>query len=117
MPARPITLAMRCAARDERGHTVQADVDIERGTVRYLRARLANRDGGCEFALPDFTQTRSLPSIELRARDAGGCTLHLWEQGPQVVLAFADCAAHCQPQHSFAQMLPVLFDRRVGRCD
>ncbi|QID16362.1 hypothetical protein G3580_01195 [Nitrogeniibacter mangrovi] len=117
MKARPITLAMRCAAMDERKHTVQADVDVRRGTVRYLRARLAEPKGSCEFALPDFDQTKTLPSIELRARNGSGCVLRMWEQGPQVVLAYHGCEAYCEPGQAFAGMLPVLFDRRVGRCD
>ncbi|MCZ4304174.1 hypothetical protein O4G98_05455 [Zoogloeaceae bacterium G21618-S1] len=117
MTATPIDLAMRCAARDERKHTVQADVDVSQGQVRYLRARVAQPKGACEFTLADFEQTRILPSIELRARDNSGCTLMLWEQGPQVVLAYNNCAAHCAPQTIFYDALPILFDRRVGRCD
>ena len=117
MKARPITLAMRCAAMDERHHTVQADVDVAAGTVRYLRARIAEPTGACEFALPDFRQVKTQPSIELRARDGSGCTLRLWEQGPQVTLAYSGCDAYCQPRQAFSEMLPILFDRRVGRCD
>lgn len=117
MAARPINLSMRCAARDERRHTVQADVDVADGQVRYLRARVAQPKGACEFALPDFEQTRTLPSVELRARNRSGCTLMLWEQGPQVVLAYNNCAAYCQPQTIFTDALPILFDLRVGRCD
>jgi hypothetical protein len=117
MQAQPIELTMRCAARDERRHTVQADVEVNAGNVRYLRARLAQPQGECEFALPDFVQTKSMPSIELRARDGSRCTLRMWEQGPQVVLAYADCDTYCRPGQAFSGMLPVLFDRRVGRCD
>ena len=117
MTAAPIDLSIRCAARDERSHTVQADVDVTQGQVRYLRARVAQPKGACEFALADFEQTQILPSIELRARDNSGCTLMLWEQGPQVVLAYNNCAAHCAPQTVFYDALPILFDRRVGRCD
>ena len=117
MAARPIDLTMRCAARDERRHTVQADVDVRAGQVRYLRARVAQPRGACEFALPDFEQTRVLPSIELLARDGSGCRLLMWEQGPQVVLGYDNCAAYCAPQTVFSDALPILFDLRVGRCD
>ena len=117
MKAAPITLAMRCAAMDERKHTVQADVDVSGGYVRYLRTRLAQPNGSCEFALPDFTQTKSMPSIELRDRRGSDCVLRMWEQGPQVVLAYHGCEAYCEPGQAFGDMLPVLFDRRVGRCD
>lgn len=117
MRAQPISLTMRCAARDERRHTVQADIDVAGGDVRYLRARLAHPRGACEFALPDFRQTRALPSIELRAINGTECVLRMWEQGPQVVLAYSRCAQYCEPQQAFAEMLPILFDRRVGRCD
>jgi len=117
MKAQPITLAMRCAAMDERKHTVQADVDVSGGHVRYLRARLAQPRGSCEFALPDFTQTRTMPSIELRDRRGSACTLRMWEQGPQVVLSYHGCESYCQPGQAFGEILPVLFDRRVGHCD
>jgi hypothetical protein len=117
MQAQPIELSMRCAAMDERRHTVQADVEVHAGAVQYLRARLAEPAGSCEFALPDFEQVKTLPSIELRARDGSGCTLRMWEQGPQVVLAYAQCDRYCEPQDTFPNMLPILFDRRVGRCD
>lgn len=117
MQAKPITLAMRCAAMDERKHTVQADVDVSGGTVRYLRTRLSQPRGSCEFALPDFAQTKSMPSIELRDRHGSDCVLRMWEQGPQVVLAYHGCERYCEPGHAFGDMLPVLFDRRVGRCD
>ena len=42
MRAQPISLTMRCAARDQRRHTVQADLDVAHGEVRYLRARVAD---------------------------------------------------------------------------
>lgn len=117
MAVRPIDLEMRCAAMDERRHTVQADVDIRAGVVRYLRARLTQPTGGvCEFALPDFRQSKTLPGIELRDPNSP-CTLRLWEQGPQVVLAYSQCERHCAPNAAFAQLLPILFDRRVGHCD
>lgn len=117
MPVRAFDLEMRCAAMDERRHTVQADVAIRDSEVRYLRARLTQPGGGaCEFALDDFSQTKRLPNIELRARDSS-CKLLLWEQGPQVILAYADCDRHCTSPAAFATVLPTLFDRRVGHCD
>jgi hypothetical protein len=117
MPVRPIDLEMRCAAMDERHHTVQADIDIRDSEVRYLRARLTQPNGGaCEFNLADFRQTKRLPGIELVGRDSS-CVLRVWEQGPQVVLAYQACQRHCTPPAAFADLLPTLFDRRVGRCD
>jgi hypothetical protein len=117
MAAHAIDLEMRCAAMDERKHTVQADIELRGGEVRYLRARLTQPGGAaCEFALADFRQTRRLPSIELEGRNSA-CTLRLWEQGPQVFLTYQGCTRHCTPPAAFAQLLPVIFDRRVGRCD
>lgn len=102
---------------DERRHTVQADLEVRDGEVRYLRARLAEPHGGsCEFSLNDFRQTRRSPSIELQGRDSP-CILLLWEQGPQVVLAYRACERHCTPPATAGNVLPILFDRRVGRCD
>jgi len=117
MAVHAIDLEMRCAAMDERHHTVQADVLIRDGEVRYLRTRLAEPHGGvCEFSLRDFRQTRRLPSIELEGRDSP-CVLRLWEQHPQVVLAYSSCERHCTPPETFGKVLPILFDRRIGRCD
>lgn len=117
MPVQSFDLEMRCTAMDERHHTVQADIDIRDSEVRYLRARLTQPDGGaCEFALGDFRQTKRLPGIELVGRDSP-CVLRVWEQGPQVVLAYSQCEVHCKPKSAFADLLPTLFDRRVGRCD
>lgn len=117
MAIKPLEVVFRCAARDERNYTVQADVEVRQALVKYLRMRLVTPQGGsCEFDLPDFTQTRWTPLVELQAR-SGRCTLRLWEQGPQVTLAYSDCEQFCKPAASFAQMLPTLYDRRVDRCN
>jgi hypothetical protein len=117
MAVRAIDLEMRCAAMDQRHHAVQADIELRDGEVRYLRARLTQPGGAsCDFALPEFRQTRRLPAIELTGR-ASACTLNVWEQGPQVFLSYRDCERHCTPAAAFAKVLPTIFDRRVGRCD
>lgn len=117
MEAKALDVAFRCAARDERNYTVQADVEVRQAQVRYLRMRLVTPEGGtCEFDLPDFIQTRAMPLVELQAR-SGRCTLRMWEQGPQVTVAYSDCKQYCKPGASFEEMLPTLYDRRVDRCN
>ncbi|MCL2657154.1 MAG: hypothetical protein FWD62_06965 [Betaproteobacteria bacterium] len=112
-----LNVAFRCAGHDERHHTTQADVEVRDGNVQYLRARLATPSGGsCEFAFPDFSQTKRTPNVELRANN-GRCVLRLWEQGPKVTLAFSDCQQFCRPSQTFDEILPVMYDRRVDRCD
>ena len=117
MESKPLDVKFRCAAKDERKYTTQADVEVRDATVQYLRARLAASDGAaCEFALPDFTQTKRTPNIELRANH-GSCVLRMWEQGPKVTLAWTDCQQFCNPASALDRMLPVMYDRRVNRCD
>lgn len=117
MPAKPLEVAFRCASRDERHHIAQADVEVRAGEVRYLRARLATPQGGvCEFGLPAFRQTRQMPSVELRAH-SGRCTLRMWEQGPKVTLAYSGCEQFCTPANTMEYILPILYDRRVKRCN
>jgi len=117
MAAKPLTAKYRCAAHDERHHTAQLDVEVTDGNVSYLRTRLATPTGGvCEFALPDFTQTQRMPSVELKAK-SGSCTLRMWEQGPKVTLAYSHCEQYCKPSSTMEYILPVLYDRRVNRCN
>ncbi|WP_417069028.1 hypothetical protein [Niveibacterium terrae] len=117
MQVKPLDVAFRCASLDERHHSAQADVEVKEGRVRYLRARLATPQGGaCEFALPDFLQTQRPSVVELKARN-GRCTLHMWEQGPKVTLAYSDCEQYCTPSKTMDYILPILYDRRVKRCN
>jgi hypothetical protein len=117
MESKPLDVKFRCAAKDERKYTTQADIEVHDSTVQYLRARVAAPDGAaCEFALPDFAQTKRLPNIELRA-NRGSCVLRMWEQGPKVTLAYSDCEQFCNPGSAFDRMYPVQYDRRVNRCD
>ncbi len=117
MLAKPLEVTFRCAAKDERKYTTQADVEVHGATVHYLRARLGAPDGAsCEFALADFSQTQRMPNVELRA-NRGSCVLRMWEQGPKVTLAYSDCGQFCKPGSAFDRMLPVQYDRRVDRCD
>jgi len=117
MEAHALNVAFRCASHDERHSTAQADVEVLDGRVAYLRARLATPKGGvCEFALPDFTQQKRLPNVELKA-NSGRCTLRMWEQGPKVTLAYSDCEDYCKPAAAMEYILPILYDRRVNRCN
>ena len=60
-----------------------------------------------------MTQTRRLPSVELRAQD--GCTVNIWEQGTLVTVGFTNCALRCK-RGSFDYVWPIIVDRTSGEC-
>ena len=70
------------------------------------------RRGSCRFDGP-FKQTRRLPSVQLAAAD--GCTVNIWEQGPQVTVGFDNCASRCT-RGTFDYVYPIIVDRDSGQC-
>ena len=88
-------------------------LDIRQADVRHFSATVdIPRRGSCRFDGP-FTQTRRLPSVELRAKD--GCTVNIWEQGHQVTVGFSDCARRCS-RGTFDYVWPIIVDRTSGQC-
>ena len=113
MPIRPLDVKADCRFRDEAGYAATAMFDISQAEVRAFSATVdIPRRGSCRFDGP-FTQTRRLPSVELRAED--GCTVNIWEQGQQVTVGFSNCARRCS-RGTFDYVWPIIVDRASGQC-
>jgi hypothetical protein len=113
MPARPLDVVADCRFRDEAGYTTLLVLDIAQSQVKAFSAAVdVPRRGSCRFDGP-FTQTRSTPSVQLRATD--GCTANIWEQGRQVTVGFSNCARRCT-RGTFDYVWPIIFDRSNGQC-
>ena len=113
MPVRPLDVKADCRFRDEAGYSASAMLDISQAEVKAFSATVdIPRRGSCRFDGP-FTQTRRLPSVELRAQD--GCTVNIWEQGQQVTVGFSNCARRCS-RGTFDYVWPIIVDRASGQC-
>lgn len=113
MPVRPLDVKASCRFRDEAGYAATAVLDISHAEVKAFSATVdIPRRGSCRFDGP-FTQTRRLPSVELRAQD--GCTVNIWEQGQQVTVGFSNCARRCS-RGTFDYVWPIIVDRASGEC-
>ncbi len=113
MPVRPLDVQADCRFKDEAGYAAAAMLDISHSDVKAFSARVdVPRRGSCRFD-GAFTQTRRLPSVELKAKD--GCTVNIWEQGDKVTVGFADCAGRCS-RGTFDYVWPIIVDRSSGEC-
>lgn len=114
MPVRPLNVRADCRFEDEAGYAASARLDVDYAEVRDFAATVdIPRRGSCRFDFADFRQVKKAPHVELRAAD--GCTVHLWEQGEQVTVAFSQCASRCS-RGTFDYVWPILVDRSSGRC-
>ena len=113
MVVRPLDIKANCRFRDEAGYAASAVLDIEQSEVKAFSATVdVPHRGSCRFD-GAFTQTRRLPSVELRAQD--GCTVNIWEQGAQVTVGFSNSARRCK-RGSFDYVWPIIVDRTSGEC-
>lgn len=113
---RPIDIAGRCAQTEEDGFREQARLTVRNGRVDELSWQLwIGRRGTCRFELDEFRQVRSRPSIELLARDGGGCKLMVWQDPRRVTLAHAGCEQRCTPG-VYEEAWPVMFEPGSGGC-
>ncbi len=113
---RPIDIAGRCAQTEEDGFREQARLTVRNGRVDELSWQLwVGRRGTCRFELDEFRQVRSRPSIELLARDGGGCKLMVWQDPRRVTLAHAGCEQRCTPG-VYEEAWPVMFEPGSGGC-
>ena len=113
MAVRPLDVKTNCRFRDEAGYAASAVLDIEHSEVKSFSATVdVPHHGHCRFD-GAFTQTRRLPSVELRAQD--GCTVNIWEQGTLVTVGFTNCALRCK-RGSFDYVWPIIVDRTSGEC-
>lgn len=116
MPLRTFSLSTQCRFKDEAGNFGSATVDVANSKVNAFKAELTMpKRGTCRFDLAQFRQTQALPSIELTgARD---CRVHMWDQGEQVTVAFANCHHLCSPASAQDYVWPLLIDKATGQCD
>lgn len=116
MPLRTFTVSTECKFRDETGNFGSAKVDVLNSKVRTLNVVITMpKRGVCRYDLAQFRQTQALPSIELTgARD---CRVHMWDQGEQVTVAFANCHHLCSPASAQDYVWPLLIDKATGQCD
>jgi hypothetical protein len=113
MAVRPLEVKADCRYKDEVGYEVSTRLDVSYAEVRDFAASVkVPRRGSCTFDGP-FKQTRRLPSVQLSAAD--GCTVNIWEQGPQVTVGFANCASRCT-RGTFDYVYPIIVDRDSGQC-
>ena len=116
MPLRTFSLSTQCRFKDEAGNFGSATVDVVNSKVNAFKAELTMpKRGTCRFDLAQFRQTQALPSVELTgARD---CRVHMWEQGEQITVAFANCHHLCSPASAQDYVWPLLIDKATGQCD
>jgi hypothetical protein len=112
---RPLNVHVDCTFRDEVGYGGRLDLDVRDAVVHRFAATVdIPAHGQCRFALRDFRQTTTLPSVTL-AGAPGGCTVRMWQQGNQAAVAFSDCQVQCDAG-SFDYLWPILVETPSGRC-
>ena len=116
MPLRTFSVSTQCKFKDEAGNFGSATVDVVNSKVNAFKAEVTMpKRGTCRYDLAQFRQTQALPSVELTgARD---CRVHMWEQGEQITVAFANCHTLCSPASAHDYVWPLLIDKSTGHCD
>jgi hypothetical protein len=112
------TLSVRsaCTARDQNGYTESIKLDVDRGRVAQLEAKIdIPRRGSCGFRLADFRQTRTEPHVELQSNNGSMCTVRMWQQGERFTVAFNECAEKCT-RGAFDYVWPVQLNSADGSC-
>lgn len=115
-PTRPLNVRSRCHARDAIGTQTRMDLLVKEAEVKNFKAevKIAGR-GTCRFDIKDFDQAARLPNVLLTRKADSACTVRMWEQGPQVTIAFNSCPAACDGD-AFSYLWPILVDAKSGRC-
>jgi hypothetical protein len=112
---RPLNVRTDCAFRDETGYGGRLDLEVQDAGVHRFMAKVdIPRRGSCRFDLADFRQTTVRQAVTL-ASARSGCTVHMWEQGSKVTIAFTDCQAQCD-SGTFDYLWPILVETPSGRC-
>jgi hypothetical protein len=115
IPTRPLSARADCSFRDEMGYAGRLELDVDKAEVRRFNARVdIPRRGSCQFALENFRQTTSSPTVVLSSRQSS-CKVNFWEQADQVTVAFRDCRAECSG-NSVDYLWPILVDNSKGQC-
>ena len=114
LPDRPLNAAANCRFADPDGYSAHLTLGVREAKVQQLDAQVVvPAHGVCRFLLDDFTQTATRP-VTLKHRKSD-CTVHLWEQGRQVTIAFSECRSVC---NGGAQdyLWPILVNTGSGDC-
>lgn len=113
---RDINMYGNCVQTEEDGFYENAQVSVDRNTVRALSWRLAvGKRGSCRFDFAEFRQTQRKPHIEMRARDGSSCKLLMWQDPRRVTLAHVGCEQRCTPG-IYEEAWPVMFEPNTGAC-
>lgn len=115
IPTRPLNVKADCMFRDETGYGGTMKLAVENARVQFFQASVnIPQRGNCQFDLKNFRQTRELPNVMLNhLRDR--CTVHVWEQGERVTVAFQQCQKMCSGS-AWEGLWPILNDTRDGTC-
>lgn len=112
---RELNVRARCAFDDVQGGLGSMDLQVTKAVVERFVADIdIPKHGRCHFDLGNFVQTGRMPTVVLTSR-ASACVVRMWEQGPQVTVAFSNCHAHCGGD-AFDYLWPILVDTRSGSC-
>ena len=115
-PTRPLNVKSRCSSTDEIGTRTSLDLLVRNAEVKTFAAQVAIKEhGACRFDLKDFEQVAKLPQPLLRHKQAGDCTVRMWEQESNVTIAFSNCPSACEGK-AFDYLWPIIVDTRTGRC-
>lgn len=115
LPVKPLNVKADCAFRDETGYQGAMKLDVADARVRHFEATVdIPRRGNCRFALRDFHQTGTMPSIVLQSQRSR-CVVRMWEQGTRVTVAFDSCSDMCTGD-AFTYVWPFLADAHNGSC-
>lgn len=115
-PTRPLNVKSRCSHRDAIGTTTKLDLLVKEAVVKSFDAQVTMKGyGTCRFNLNDFEQAEKLPQALLKHKRDAGCMVRMWEQGPQVTVAFNSCAKSCEGQ-AFDYLWPIVVEAKSGRC-
>lgn len=110
-----LNIVSDCSFRDPNGYRGELKLHVTQAEVRAFTARVdVPHRGSCQFDLKDFRQAAYLPNVVLRAH-ASACTVHMWEQGRRVTVAFNDCADRCTTG-AYPYLWPILADARSHGC-
>lgn len=111
-----LSLNGNCVGREESGYAENVRVNVARGQVSALDARIdIPKRGSCRFQLAGYRQTRQAPFVELQSRANAACALRMWQQGDRVTLAASDCPEACA-RGAFEYLWPVQFQSPGGGC-
>jgi len=114
LPNRPLNVAAECRFRDPGGYQGRMSLKVRQARVERFQAQVdVPEHGRCRFDLASFEQTAERP-VTLKSR-AGDCIVHMWEQGRQVTVAFAECRNQCDGS-ARDYLWPILVDAARGGC-